>query len=711
MGFNPRADWIHATSPIPKVTLRLEQLKEARIQARDAMIKAQQSWVKHRNTPKYKEGDQVWLEGKNLRINQPTAKLAPRRHGPFKIIQVMSAVNYRLELPTQWSIHPVFHIDLLTPYKETIMHGPNFTRPTPELIDGEEEYSVEKILDSRWFGRRRRLQYLVKWEGYPDSDNMWVDKDDVFAEDKVREFKASNPGAETHIRTSIVTKSPHPHPLNRSQLLHTHALHYMSSDGNNDLAQEYPAGAIADSPIPFSQELPVNTPVTVHAPIPIVDFATLRSLSPVAPTFVPRPVTASSSALDVAAMFQQLRVHTPAPLTPDGQRAAEQAAETFVVSYTPAKRRRGQASASLELGAATRPEATLGAPSAATNISRAPSYDSATNDDLRRCARCGEQRQYCHGHTPVIPNPSLNLPPAQPRAPVSGSVPTHRVARVNLNRTQATVLAANLLNALENNQDSHAVPPAYDYGDEISRVLAKGLGLNQVEVAEGLGIRGGGGHRGGQGRGGRPGQVPDARRPANPPQAPTSRNRRRPAARPVSPTPPGFEHNRGPSFIPFRIQENGRETPARYIRAHLDAPNPFVEGRLSLDGPTYHSEIHAAAIHDVDIPVPPITANILQLLHTDYMGHDHVDEALSEIGDRSLIAEVARYRQLERKRKSFQDSITHIEDQLLTCDIERRMCVSRLEGARAMVRIQGEMQRNQQAFRLSPWSVERGRLP
>jgi hypothetical protein len=132
---------------------------------------------------------------------------------------------------------------------------------------------------------------------------------------------------------------------------------------------------------------------------------------------------------------------------------------------------------------------------------------------------------------------------------------------------------------------------------------------------------------------------------------------------------------------------------------------------LSLDGPTYHSEIHAAAIHDVDIPPPPITADILRLLHTDYMGHDRVDEALGEIGDRSLMAEVARYRRLERKRKSFQDSITRIEDQLFTCDIERRMCVSRLESARAMVRIQGEMQRNQQAFRLSPWSVERGRLP
>jgi hypothetical protein len=95
-----------------------------------------------------------------------------------------------------------------------------------------------------------------------------------------------------------------------------------------------------------------------------------------------------------------------------------------------------------------------------------------------------------------------------------------------------------------------------------------------------------------------------------------------------------------------------------YIRAHLNAPNPFVEGWLSLQGPTYHSEIHAAAIHNVDVPPPIITADILWLLQTDYMGHDRIDEALGEIGDRSLIAEVNRYRRLEHKRKAFQDSIT-----------------------------------------------------
>jgi hypothetical protein len=91
--------------------------------------------------------------------------------------------------------------------------------------------------------------------------------------------------------------------------------------------------------------------------------------------------------------------------------------------------------------------------------------------------------------------------------------------------------------------------------------------------------------------------------------------------------------------------------------------------------------------------------------------HDRIDKSLGEIGDRSLRAEVNRYRRLERKRRSFQESIRRLEDQMFTSDVERHMCVSRLEAAQAMVHIQGAMQDNRQAFRLSPWSLERGRLP
>jgi hypothetical protein len=64
------------------------------------------------------------------------------------------------------------------------------------------------------------------------------------------------------------------------------------------------------------------------------------------------------------------------------------------------------------------------------------------------------------------------------------------------------------------------------------------------------------------------------------------------------------------------------------------------------------------SINDVDIPPPPITTELLQLLQTDYMGHDHVDEVLGELGDRSLITEVNWYRRLDHKHKAFQESIT-----------------------------------------------------
>src|SRR5260370_5298650 len=66
MGYNPRADWTNRPSPIPQVTMRLEQFHEAQHHAQELMIKAQQLWVKHCDKPSYQVGDQVWLEGKHL---------------------------------------------------------------------------------------------------------------------------------------------------------------------------------------------------------------------------------------------------------------------------------------------------------------------------------------------------------------------------------------------------------------------------------------------------------------------------------------------------------------------------------------------------------------------------------------------------------------------------------------------------------------------
>jgi len=47
-------------------------------------------------------------------------------------------------------IHPVFHNSLLKPYHETKEHGPNYEKPTPEIVNNEEgHYEIEAILMAR----------------------------------------------------------------------------------------------------------------------------------------------------------------------------------------------------------------------------------------------------------------------------------------------------------------------------------------------------------------------------------------------------------------------------------------------------------------------------------------------------------------------------------------------------------------------------------
>ncbi len=129
----------------------------------------------------YQLEDQVWLEGTYLRVQYQSSKIAPKHYGPFKIVKIISPVAYQLQLSIAWKIHDVFHMSLLSPYHKTTAHGPNFSQPPPDLIGGEEEYKVKSILNHQRYGRSRTLQYLIKWKGYPHSDNTWEPADQVYA--------------------------------------------------------------------------------------------------------------------------------------------------------------------------------------------------------------------------------------------------------------------------------------------------------------------------------------------------------------------------------------------------------------------------------------------------------------------------------------------------------------------------------------------------
>jgi hypothetical protein len=82
MGYVPRVKHIKKPSPVPQVEERLAELEHVRKIAWDTMLKAQAMlWIKNPGGKKfqpYKEGDQVWVKGTNLKTLYPSAKLGPK---------------------------------------------------------------------------------------------------------------------------------------------------------------------------------------------------------------------------------------------------------------------------------------------------------------------------------------------------------------------------------------------------------------------------------------------------------------------------------------------------------------------------------------------------------------------------------------------------------------------------------------------------------
>ncbi len=132
-----------ANSDNPTAELRVNQLRQRRKQVTTALNNTANS--KSPATNVFRHGQKVWLEAKNLALLYGLIKLVPRWHGPFLITQVMSPMAYKLVLPHQWTIHPVFHTSLLTPYSETKEHRENYSQPPLDLVGDAEQYKVEAI--------------------------------------------------------------------------------------------------------------------------------------------------------------------------------------------------------------------------------------------------------------------------------------------------------------------------------------------------------------------------------------------------------------------------------------------------------------------------------------------------------------------------------------------------------------------------------------
>eukprot|EP01050_Picozoa_sp_SAG11_P021722 SAG11_NODE_3927_length_2144_cov_13.208802_2_plen_265_part_00 len=118
-------------------------------------------------------GAYAWLSSEGITMpwdkNRPSAKLKAKYYGPFKILEQLGLVTFRLSIPTKSKIHDVFHVALLKP-----VHGSNVDKMQVEKFPQAEqdaEYVVEEILARR--EDPTGTQYLVKWEGYMYEDSTW----------------------------------------------------------------------------------------------------------------------------------------------------------------------------------------------------------------------------------------------------------------------------------------------------------------------------------------------------------------------------------------------------------------------------------------------------------------------------------------------------------------------------------------------------------
>ena len=167
----------------PSADERIERMRRDWGKAAANIRKAQERQAKyadqHRRAASFVVGDRVLLSTAHLKMvgAARTPKFSAKYIGPFVVKRVVGRNAYELDLPPQMQIHPVLNISRLKTYHDGEQHFPDRSpvhhRPPPELVreDGTEMFEVDKLLAVRGVGRR--LQYLVRWKGYPDWEATW----------------------------------------------------------------------------------------------------------------------------------------------------------------------------------------------------------------------------------------------------------------------------------------------------------------------------------------------------------------------------------------------------------------------------------------------------------------------------------------------------------------------------------------------------------
>lgn len=165
-------------TPVPAETRAKDFAKRIRevteiCQATMAATNQQQEESANRKrnpAPIFRKGDKVWLDLRNYSTDRPKKKL-DIKHAKYTVAEVLSPLSIRLEgIPR--GISPVFHPDLLRLAAQDPLPGQESddSQPEPILLEGHNEYIIEKILCARKKPQGKGRKVLVKWYGYHETN-------------------------------------------------------------------------------------------------------------------------------------------------------------------------------------------------------------------------------------------------------------------------------------------------------------------------------------------------------------------------------------------------------------------------------------------------------------------------------------------------------------------------------------------------------------
>jgi hypothetical protein len=151
---------------------RDQLLKEVRFKLQLAQNRMKQIYDRGHQERSFQPGDFVYVRLQPYRQHslerRSNMKLAAKFYGPYRVLERIGEVAYRVELPAGSKVHPIFHVSLL---KQKMGSDVPTSTVMPEYDDGDQQLQPQAILDYR--GNINNREVLIHWQGFSPTDATW----------------------------------------------------------------------------------------------------------------------------------------------------------------------------------------------------------------------------------------------------------------------------------------------------------------------------------------------------------------------------------------------------------------------------------------------------------------------------------------------------------------------------------------------------------